>query len=421
MKLPVAGLLLAVVALCALQSSVQFESKPRIVSKGRDPVLSVRASGALSLMKVDNGDLWVETSFDGGDSFEEAIRVNDVPGEVSSHGESSPQMQVRSRGEFYCLWQTRRGGGDGSALRFARSPGWGESFTKAIDVDASSSASQSFFTMNVSPQGVIYAAWLDSRDRGQGRAGSSAVYIARSANRGASFEPAQRVSLDVCPCCRPAIAFGSGQTVYVSWRGVQDGNIRDIYVAASRDGGAEWGSARRVAEDNWALNGCPHSGATMATIGDRLFVSWHTVRDQQPRLYLATSDDIAQTFSSRHDLTGGEVIDPNHPVLQRAGDRLALVFQGRATREKEGWGPIGAYYREIDAEGRLSPLLRIANAQGSASYPTLAFEEPGRIYIAWTEPIKDERAIVLARGRRSTRPVEASPPAASGKVSSRAR
>jgi hypothetical protein len=400
MKSPVACLLLGGLALCAIQSTVQFETKPRIVGKGRDPMVSVRASGALSLMKVQKGDLWVETSHDGGDSFEEPVRVNDVPGEVSSHGESSPQMQVRSRGEFYCLWQTRRGGGEGSALRFARSTGWGESFTKAIDVDPSSTASQSFFAMNVSPQGVVYAAWLDGRDRGRGRAGGSAVYIARSSNRGASFEPAKRVSLDVCPCCRPSIAFGSEQTVYVSWRGVQDNNIRDIHVATSRDGGATWGAARRVAEDNWSLNGCPHSGSTMASLGERLFIAWHTVRDQQPRLYLATSDDAGQTFSARHDLAGG-VIDPNHPVMQRTGDRLAVVFQGRAPRQKQGWGAIGAYYREIDANAALSPLLRIGNAQASASYPTFAFEEPGRIYVAWTEPLNDERAVVLARGRRS--------------------
>ncbi|MBL8291017.1 MAG: hypothetical protein JNN08_04230, partial [Bryobacterales bacterium] len=107
------------IAWSATQPPVQFEPHPRIVAEGRDPVISVRASGALSLMKVLKGDLWVQTSFDGGDSFEPAVRVNDVAGEVSSHGESSPQMQIRTRSEFYTLWQTRRG--EGSVLRFARS------------------------------------------------------------------------------------------------------------------------------------------------------------------------------------------------------------------------------------------------------------------------------------------------------------
>jgi hypothetical protein len=306
-------------------------------------------------------------------------------------------LQVRSRGEFYCLWQTRRG--DGSVLRFARSSGWGESFGKAIDVDPDSAASQSFFTMNVSPEGAVYVAWLDGRDRARARPGASALYIARSAGNGAPFAPPVRVSLDVCPCCRPSIAFAD-EAVYVAWRGVQENSVRDIFVASSRDRGATWSPGRRVAEDNWALNGCPHSGASMAALGKRLFISWYAVRERRPALYFAYSDDGAQTFSRRHELSG-ETVDPNHPFLLRTGDRISAVFQARPADSAESWGPIGVYYREIEEQGGMSPLVRIGNAGNSASYPTFAFEEPGRIYAAWTEPAGESRAIALARGRTS--------------------
>jgi hypothetical protein len=375
-----------------------FELKPRQVATGRDPMLSVRASGAVSLLKVDSGNLWLHTSFDGGDSFEEPVRVNNVDGEVSSHGESSPQMQVRTRSEFYCLWQTRKGG-DASALRFARSVNWGESFQKAIDVDPASGSSQSFFTLNVSPKGVVYAAWLDGRDRGKGRMGTSAVYIARSVDKGASFEKPVRVALDVCPCCRPSIAFSGNGATHVSWRGVLDNNVRDIFVASSTDAGATWSQPVRVAEDNWSLNGCPHSGAAMASIGKRLFVAWHTVRDNQNRLYLSYSDDGGTTFTRRADLSGN-VLDPNHPFMLASADRIGLVFQGRDAGKGEGWAPVDAYYRDFGADGLLSPLERISHLEGSVSYPTLAVEEPGRLFVAWTEPAKNGKAVVMARGRR---------------------
>ncbi len=389
--------------LWAASSPGIFESRPRVVAEGRDPMLSVRASGALSLMKFDKGDLWVQTSFNGGDTFEPGVRVNDVPGEVSSHGESSPQMQVRTRGEFYCLWQSRRGEREGSILRFARSTNWGESFSKAIDVDTTS-PSQSFFTMSVSPKGVIYAAWLDGRDRGKGRAGTSAVYLARSANRGVSFEKPVRVALDVCPCCRPNIAFAGERSVYVAWRGVLDGNVRDIFVASSSDEGATWSTPARVAEDNWVLNGCPHSGASMAAIGKRLFIAWHAVRDKQAVLSLAHSDDGGRTFSRRFLVSEG-VLDPNHPFFSTVGDRLALVFQGRPAGRAQGWAPVNVYYREVDGDARLSPLQTVGQAGGSASYPVFAFEEPERLYVAWTEPHKDSKAVVLSRGRRTTQGV----------------
>lgn len=386
------------IGLWAAGPSGFFEAKPRLVAEGRDPVISVRASGALSLMKVDKGNLWVQTSFDGGDSFEAGVRVNDVPGEVSSHGESSPQMQVRTRSEFYTLWQKRRPDGEGSVLRFSRSMNWGESFSKAIDVD-STSPSQSFFTMNVSPKGVIYAAWLDGRDRGKGLAGTSAVYIARSTNKGVSFEKPVRVALDVCPCCRPNIAFTEG-AMHVAWRGVVQGNVRDIFLGTSTDGGATWSNGVRVAEDNWVLNGCPHSGASMASIGKRLFVAWHAVREKQPGLSLVYSDDGGKSFSRRIPIGEG-VLDANHPFMNNVGDRLGVVFQGRPAGKSQGWAPVNVYYREVDAAGRLSPLQNLGNASASASYPVFAFEEPERLFVAWTEPDKENKAVVLSRGRRT--------------------
>lgn len=42
----------------------------------------------------------------------------------------------------------------------------------------------------------------------------------------------------------------------------------------------------------------------------------------------------------------------------------------------------------------------VGHALGSSSYPVFAFEEPGRIYVAWTEPTKDGKVVVLSRGRR---------------------
>lgn len=372
-------------AALALAATGSFEPKPRPVAPGRDPMLHVRASGAISLATVDAGNLYIRTSHDGGDSFEEPVRVNDVEGDVSSHGESSPQMQVRTRSEFYCLWQSKKGN-----LRFARSQDWAESFQKSIDVDPTGKANQSFYTLNVSPKGHVYAAWLDGRDRNAGRPGTSDVYLARSTDKGATFEKPIRVSLDVCPCCRPSIAF-SGELTHVSWRGVLEGNVRDMFVATSADAGATWSKPARVAEDNWVLNGCPHSGAAMASIGKRLFIAWHTVREEKNRLYLSYSDDGGATFARRAELSAN-VLDPNHPFMLTSRDRIALVFQGR-----EGWGPLHAYYREFDSNGVLNPLERLSNAEGSVSYPTLAVEEPGKIFVAWTERSK---SVVLARGRR---------------------
>jgi hypothetical protein len=394
--------LVCIVAGATLSAAqARFESTPRAVATGRDPSLAVRASGAVSMLAVEKGDLWLLTSFDGGDSFEQRVRVNDVAGEVASHGENSPRLHMRSRSEVYCLWQARAAESGGSALRVARSADWGETFEKSVLVDAGAPASQAFSALNVSPRGQVYVAWLDGRERGGGHAGTSALYLARSADRGRSFEPSVRVSRDVCPCCRPSIAFTGEQAVHVAFRGVTGDHIRDILIATSHDGGARWGKPVPVAEDNWRIHGCPHSGASLAVLGKRLFVSWYTVREGHGAIYYAWSDDGGRTFSERRPLSEA-VIDANHPHLLPVGDAILAVFQGREPDQNQGWGKIGVYCREIDAGGRAAAPVRIEPAKASASYPVIAFGQPDQVFLAWTESAGESgHSVVLARGRRA--------------------
>jgi hypothetical protein len=46
-----------------------FESQSRVVAKGSDPQIGVRASGELFLLSLSDGQMWLQTSGDGGDSF----------------------------------------------------------------------------------------------------------------------------------------------------------------------------------------------------------------------------------------------------------------------------------------------------------------------------------------------------------------
>jgi hypothetical protein len=395
---------------------VVFEPKPRSIVSGRYPQIGLRASGELFLTRTDGGNLFLHTSHDGGDSFDEGVRVNDAEGEVSAQAEASPLLIVRGMREFYVLWQSRVEGA--TKLRFARSVDWGKSFSKAIDVDVSGAGPQSFFTLSVSPEGVVYVVWLGGSGGGHSHSGQSAVHLARSTGHGASFEKPVRVSVDdhagVCPCCRPSIAFGAGGAVHVSWRAVFDGNIRDFVVATSADSGQTWGAAVRVAEDNWSINGCPHSGSSMATLGGRLYVSWYTVSEGESQIYIAQSDNGGRSFTNRRSLSQS-LLDPNHPALFEAGGKIAALFQGRDPGENNGWGKIAAYYREIDATGQLSPLMRVGQLAGSASYPSLAWEPPGRLFVVWAESSSDGAAVVLSRGRRTATAVNPSSPLAEGR------
>ena len=251
------------------------------------------------------------------------------------------------------------------------------------------------------PDGALYAAWLDGRDRGQGKSGSASLYIAKSTNRGQSFEKSVRVALNVCPCCRPSLAFTDAKTLHIGWRGVMDGDVRDVFVATSTDGGATFTTGTRVADDNWQLNGCPHTGPTLATMGGRLFVAWRTVTGARARLYLASSNDNGAHFSGQI-AADANLLDANHPRLLPLGNSLGLVFQAREAATQDEWSKYDIYFRQIDKNGALTPLQHLKHAVGSATYPTLLFERPDHLFIAWTEGSEEGRKVVLARGRLST-------------------
>jgi hypothetical protein len=373
-----------------------FEPTGRVLVKGSYPQLGVRASGDLFLLRVKDHNLWLQISSDGGDSFDEGVRVNDG-GEVASHAENTPLMVVRSMREFYALW-TAEDENDHTSLRLATSTNWGRSFGKSIPVDPTGTASQSFYTLAVGPDGAVYAAWLDGRDRGQGKSGSSALYIAKSTNRGQSFEKSVRVALDVCPCCRPSIAFTDAKTIHVGWRGVIGDDIRDTFVGTSTDGGATFSTPVRVAEDNWRISGCPHSGPSLATMGGKLFAAWRTVTGDRGRVYVASSSDGGAHFSAKVE-ADSNLLDANHPQLLALEGSVGLVFQAREASDQNSWGKLDIYFRQIDQGGALSSTQRLGHAVGSATYPMILFERPDHLFVAWTEGTEDGQKVVMARGR----------------------
>jgi hypothetical protein len=133
-------------------------------------------------------------------------------------------------------------------------------------------------------------------------------------------------------------------------------------------------------------------------IGKRLFAAWHTVREGTSQLYLAWSDDGGKTFSPRTNLRGA-VLDANHPALVAHAGKIGVVFQGRDPKDNEGWGKQNAYYREIDAEGKLSELINAGHLEGSVNYPELLYEDPDHVFVTWHENTGEQSRVVMIRGR----------------------
>ncbi len=376
---------------------VNWESTPRVVGQGNGLQLMLKTSESMNFIYAahkDNGgqDLFYMSSHNVGDTFSNPYSINKDPGEVSAHGENGPLLRKGAGIEMYAFWQ---GGKD---LKFARSLNFGRSFTPPIKVNDDAEGYHSFQTMEVAPDGTIYVAWLDGRDKKTNPPGTGSLYIAKSVDRGASFGKNIKVSGAICPCCRPAIAFDDSGQVFISWRHVYENHNRIIVMARSQDKGETWSKAIRVTEDGWKINGCAHSGPAMGFADGKLFVTWFSGAENKSRLRAAVSSDSGQSFQYLGEIQRS-VLDANHPDIKMIDNEAWVIFQGRDPGVARGWGPIRPWVTKIAANGEFSEPEKLPFLGNSVSYPLLFSGTGGRVYATWTEHSKDGQKAVLCRGR----------------------
>ena len=389
-------------------ASYGFEPAPRpvIAQAGVVPSHSGRAgadwvsSPTVHLLAVlgegEKARLGLLNSENGGDSFDKPVWVSEAGKPVTSHGESGPAFFV-SQDDTLAAWN------EGGELRFARSLTWGSSFEKPITItDKTGRSFSGYPSIGVATNQDVYAVWIDTRDQAGDSDDNYAIYAAKSPDHGASFGKNVRVAGKICPCCRPTLSFGPQGEVMVFWRHVYPGSIRDMAVAVSTDGGSTFSEPKRIAEDNWKLNGCPDSGPAAARVGKRVNVAWLTEGSPDiAGVRLTWSDDGGKTWAPALKASQS-ILDANYPWFSATQDgRALLVFQGRDPEKQSGWSGIGVYLVEISEEGKLSEPMAVPGITSSARRPTVTAGLGGRVYVTWTGEADGQTAVYLSRARRT--------------------
>jgi hypothetical protein len=389
--LTILSLSLSLLPACKRGPSFAFEEAPQSLgSHTGDPVALVRPSGHLVELGTESvaegQDLFVWHSH-GGDEYRRGEKINDVSGEVTSRAEATPQLLSGPGMRVCALWLFRSGGQAGLRVRCSRD--FGEHWQPAVTVPTGTSRAPSFFAGAISPGGAIVVTWFAFEEVGQ--PGSAQLWLASSRD-GVSFTAGRRVALDVCPCCRPALKSGPG-TLYLAYRHVGADGCRDIVARTSADEGGTWTEPVAVSQDNWKIDGCPHSGPALAVDGERLVVAWLTEVDGRNQLFWTESRDRALHFAPRNPLSK-DALDPNHPSLVIEGGHLFAAFEARDPAKGNGWGPRRAWLLDVDSQS-----LRSVPESGGASYPTLAPLSAGAVLISWTQREGEESRARLSRLR----------------------
>ncbi len=317
--------------------------------------------------------------------LQKAVRVNPPDEIVATAVMHPPGLAVGSNREVYLTYPAPHPQANRKPLmmilRFTRSEDGGRSFGPPITIHDDATVSEhNFEQVTVGPDGVLHFVWLDSRDRKSPL--TTATFAARSTDGGRSIAKNVKVDDDACVCCRAAVVAAPDGTVYLAWRKALPGDIREMVVARSTDGGRTYSPPVIVGHDQWVFAGCPHRPSSMALDGlGRLYVAWYSEGpDETPANYVAYSDDGGQTFSPRLMLNRSKGTFPDHP-------QIAVDRQGRVVAI---WEEVSPVRREImvsysmDRGHMFSPPLKVNEKRGEK--PAVVMLADGQAAIAWVEP-----------------------------------
>jgi hypothetical protein len=386
-----ASILAALVLAAGPAAAAQHRHTPPTESK---PTLAIGATlddgGRLWLARVAERRLWVSRSDDGGRHFSAPVAVSSEPEEIAANAENRPKIAVARDGTVLLSWSQSLPQKFTGNVRFSRSTDGGRSFSAPRTLnDDGRVTSHSFDALAIDGSGRVAVAWLDGRDRDAERqrggafAGSS-VYFAQSSDNGARFEANRRLAAHTCECCRTALAWTAEGPVAL-WRNLYGKNTRD-FALANLDTGAQ----RRVTDDEWRIDACPHHGGGLAVDGrGALHMVWFTQGKTRQGLFHRR---IEGDRASPPMALGSADTQPGHAAVAAAGDTVLITW-----REFADDAYVVQAIRSTDAGATWSAPQRLAQTRGAADYP-LPLTGGGRSMVVWNTAAEGLRVLSLDAG-----------------------
>jgi hypothetical protein len=371
-------------------------------SQSADPALAIDpASGDLIMSWIEgDGRTWALYAARSAqsDAWSAPVRVAGGaahPDEVHPHGESSPRLVVGPDGHLALVWpnniKVEGRKWPAAMLRFSRSNDGGRTWSKPITLNDDTTGalvSHQFHGATLVGDSGLAVAWLDERAASapiaagaDGHAEHAAepdaqIYLTTSPDFGRSWRPNRKAWNAACPCCRVSLARSIDGQAVAAWRKHFPGNVRDVVTATIA---GQPGEPERVHPDDWAYEGCPHSGPAIATGADTsTHVVWYNGKQGSAGVYYARQ-------------VGGRGSGPAVPLAQ--GQALGVAHP--AVVSLPTGGALAAY--DVSPDGkrmiRLAQLLpsgKLGAEQqvpGSedGKYPQLAVLDSTTAVVGWTE------------------------------------
>ncbi|WP_456377405.1 exo-alpha-sialidase [Lutibacter sp.] len=237
--------------------------------------------------------------------FGKVITVTPSVG-MQLHQESMAKVAKNSKGVLYAIFRfkeknpKRRFAG---SIYYSISENEGKTWSpKRKLVEEVGAVSQSFYDVELLPDGELGLCWLDSRKLEKDKDGST-LYFAKS-NSNLGFLNEKPIAGSTCQCCRTDIFVTTNNTINVGFRNISEGSIRDMYRTVSKDNGETFSNPVPMGKDNWKIDGCPHTGPSLADNSKELAVTWFTGAASGIGIFFKKLTDEISMYENKVLITG---------------------------------------------------------------------------------------------------------------------
>ena len=337
------------------------------------------SDGKLLLAWTANGVVSVAQSTDLAKSFSSPVKIAEHGKSLDAGSDARPQIVADKQGNIFLAYSFFKDANWNAQINTAKSTDGGNTFTTPASL-VNDGSSQRFPMALIKPDGSIFISWIDKRlvavakQGGEKRLGGSIAY-SFSQDDGKTFETERFANEASCECCRIGGSLDPNNNPVVIYRAIFPGGIRDQATQIITAKGSD--PIRRVADDDWKTDACPHHGPSIAVSGSGKFhVAWYTQGSKRSGVFYANSSNAGISYSkpSRVGLEGASVA---RPYLFASGQQVWLVW-----KEFDG-NKSSIYLKESNDDGNTWSTAKLLTSTTGYSDHPLLLSQVNEVFLSW--------------------------------------